>query len=163
VKHRQGSRNIYSMYMTTTITPQWQHMDDSTRHSTGTDHHCLGTCPNMYKFRYTLRKEGHGLLDEPLFHCLMNRLIGIEPPALQGLLQWPKRVAITRRDWVYEGGWSRTPHTKRRRVSHVMWAACGRALLWSISTPRASFPVIQGQLLALLPHMSVYVSLEQSL
>jgi hypothetical protein len=30
------------------------------------------------------------LLDEPLFHCLTNRLIGTEPPGLQSLLQWPK-------------------------------------------------------------------------
>jgi hypothetical protein len=46
VKHRQGSRNVYIMYLTTTTTPHWQHMDGSTRQATGTDHHCLGTCPN---------------------------------------------------------------------------------------------------------------------
>jgi hypothetical protein len=51
--------------------------------------------PTLRKFRYTLRKE-HGLLDEPLFHCLTNRLIGIELPALQSLLQWPKHVIVTR-------------------------------------------------------------------
>jgi hypothetical protein len=49
----------------------------------------------LHKFRYTLRKR-HGLLDEPLFHCLTNRLIGIEPPALQSLFQWPKHVIVTR-------------------------------------------------------------------
>jgi hypothetical protein len=99
--------------------------------------------PTLHKFRYTFRKEGHRLLGEPLFHCLTNRLIGIEPPALQSLLQWPKHVIVTRR-------WSRTPQPKRRSVSRVAWAACARALSWSIKTLRASFPVIQGQLLALL-------------
>jgi hypothetical protein len=32
VKHRQGSRNVYNIYLT--------------NQATGTDHHCLGTCPN---------------------------------------------------------------------------------------------------------------------
>jgi hypothetical protein len=46
VKHWQGSRKVYNMYLTTTTTPQWQHTDGSTRQATGTDHRCLGTCPN---------------------------------------------------------------------------------------------------------------------
>jgi hypothetical protein len=46
VKHKTGVRNVYNMYLTTTNTPQWQHTDGSTRQATGTDHHCLGTCPN---------------------------------------------------------------------------------------------------------------------
>jgi hypothetical protein len=46
VKHRQVSRNVYNMYLTTTTTPQWQHTEGSTRQATGTDHHCLGTCSN---------------------------------------------------------------------------------------------------------------------
>jgi hypothetical protein len=51
--------------------------------------------PTLHKFRYTLHKEGHGLLDEPLFHCRTNCLIGIEPSALQSLLQWSKYVIVT--------------------------------------------------------------------
>jgi hypothetical protein len=47
VKHRQGSRNVYNMYLTTTITTQRQHTDGSKRQATSTDHHCLGTCPNI--------------------------------------------------------------------------------------------------------------------
>jgi hypothetical protein len=48
----------------------------------------------LQKFRYTLHK-GHGLLDEPLYHCLTNHLIGIELPDLQSLFQWPKHVIVT--------------------------------------------------------------------
>jgi hypothetical protein len=91
------------------------------------------------------------LLDEPLFHCLKNRLIEIEPPALQSLLQWPKHGIVTR-------GFSRKPQPERRRVSRVTWAACGRALSWSISTPQHSFPVFIGIVAAY-----VYVSIEQLL
>jgi hypothetical protein len=50
--------------------------------------------PLLYMFRYTLRK-GHGLLDEPLFHCLTNHLIEIETPTVKSLLQWPKHVTVT--------------------------------------------------------------------
>jgi hypothetical protein len=46
VKHRQGSRNVYNIYLTTTNTPQLQHTDGSTRLATGIDHHCLATCSN---------------------------------------------------------------------------------------------------------------------
>jgi hypothetical protein len=52
----------------------------------------------MQKFRYTLRKEGHGLLDEPLYHCLTNRLIGIELPALQSSSLAQTRDSHTGRD-----------------------------------------------------------------
>jgi hypothetical protein len=90
------------------------------------------------------------LLDEPLFNCLTNRL------SFKSLLQWPKHVIVTRGDigavrWVIQI----TP-ANTERVSHVAWAACGLALSWSISTPRESFPVIQGQLLALLPNVSMF-------
>jgi hypothetical protein len=58
VKHRQGSRNVYIMYLTTTTTPQWQHTDGSTRQATGTDHHCLGTFPNAAKISlYPLQRR----------------------------------------------------------------------------------------------------------
>jgi hypothetical protein len=142
VKHRQGPRNVYNMYLTTTTTPQWQHADGSTRQATGTDHHCLGTCPNpaqLSLYPPQRRTRVAGWTTVPLPH---------EPPhrnwtaALQSLLQGPKHVIVTR-------GWSRTPKPKRRRVSRVAWAACGRVLSWSISTPRARFPVTLSQLLAL--------------
>jgi hypothetical protein len=50
VKHRHGSWNVFNMYLTTTTTPQWQHTDVSTRQATGTDNHCLGSCPNAAQF-----------------------------------------------------------------------------------------------------------------
>jgi hypothetical protein len=131
------------MYLTTTTTPHWQHTDGSTRQATGTDHHYLGTCPNAARVSlYPPQKRTRvaGWTTVPLPH---------EPPALQSLLQGPKIAIVTQ-------GWSRTPQPKRRGVSRVAWTACGRALSWSISTPRASFPVIQGQILSLLPQVSMF-------
>jgi hypothetical protein len=90
VKHRQGSRNVYNMYLTTTTAPQWQHTDGSTRQATGTNQHCLGTCPNaaqvsLYPPQRRTRVAGWTTIPLPP-----------EPPALQSLLQWPKFVIVTR-------------------------------------------------------------------
>jgi hypothetical protein len=63
--------------------------DGSTRQATGTDNHCLGTCPIAAPVSL------YPPLDEPLFHCLTNRLFGIEPPALQSFLQWSKHMIVT--------------------------------------------------------------------
>jgi hypothetical protein len=86
--------NMGSETYTLCIWQQPQHLSDNTRIAVW--HRLQALVPMLHKFRYTLRKEGHGLLDEPLFHCLTNRLIGIEPPALQSLLEGPKHVTVTR-------------------------------------------------------------------
>jgi hypothetical protein len=89
MKHRKGSRNVYNMYLTTTTTPQWQHTGGNKRQATGTDHHCLGTCPNAAQVSLypPQRTQVAGWTTVPLPH---------KPPALQSLLQWPKHVTVTR-------------------------------------------------------------------
>jgi hypothetical protein len=139
-------------HYTTVITHGWQY-ERGYRYWLPLFRHLSQRCTS---FVIPSAKKGHVLLDEPLFHCLSNCLIEIELPALQSLLQWPKHVIVTRGDIRAVRGVIQNNLAKTRRVSRVARAACGRALSWSISTPQASFSVIQGQLLALLPHASMF-------
>jgi hypothetical protein len=88
--------------------------------------------------------------------CWMNRCSTASRTASLELNCLPVRIFLNGPNVIVTRGWSRTPQPKWRRVSCVAWAACGHALSWSISTPRVSFPVIQDQLLALLPHVSMF-------
>jgi hypothetical protein len=156
VKHRQGSRNVYNMYLTTATTRQWQHTDGSTRQATGTDHHCLGTCPNaaqvsLYPPHRRTRVAGWATV--PLPHEPPHRNWTACPSESSSMAQ--TRDSHTGRDRGCKGGDPEHP-----RVSRVAWAACGHALSWSISTPRNSFP---GRLFLTIGIVAacVYVSLEQ--
>jgi hypothetical protein len=111
------------MYLTTTTTPQWQHADGSTRQATGTDNHCLGTCPSAAQvslYPPQRRTRVAGWTTVPLPH---------EPPH-QNWTACPSESSSAKTCNSHTGwhrgckrGWSRTHQPKRRKVSRVAWGS----------------------------------------